>query len=107
MFKGVGRDIGKTSKWIVMKNLKRLGIKILDEAKVTAIKRTGVVCQKGDEAIEIPADSVILAIGSRPDTSLQVALEARGVKPLVIGDALKPRKISDAIYEATDAALSL
>ncbi|MPN35875.1 Metal reductase [bioreactor metagenome] len=66
-----------------------------------------MVCQKGNETIEIPADSVILAIGSRPDTSLQTALEACGINPQVIGDVLKPRKISDAIYEATDAALSL
>jgi hypothetical protein len=48
-----------------------------------------------------------LAFGSRPDTTLQAALESLGVKPHIIGDALKPRKISDAIYEATDAALSL
>jgi 2,4-dienoyl-CoA reductase (NADPH2) len=107
MFKGVGRDIGKTSRWSVIKNMKRLGVKILDEAKVTAIRKTGVVCQKGDETIELPADSVILAFGSRPDTTLQAALESLGVKPHIIGDALKPRKISDAIYEATDAALSL
>jgi len=57
-----------------------------------------VVYTKADgQDVTLPADTVVLAMGSRSENSLAKALENTGVEVRVIGDAAKPAKISDAI----------
>jgi NADPH-dependent 2,4-dienoyl-CoA reductase/sulfur reductase-like enzyme len=56
----------------------------------------------------IPNDTVVLAIGSRPNRELVEGLrEVPGLKVVEAGDCVKPRKIFDAIHEGHLAARQL
>jgi hypothetical protein len=61
------------------------------------------------EGIEraIPADHVVLAIGSKPMNRLAGPLQSLGIEVAVIGDAREPRGFAEAIAEGFEAALKL
>lgn len=94
----VGQDVGPSTRWVLMKNLKLRGVKTITGATMKDI-RPGTVTYTDSQGqdVEIPADTVVLAMGSRPENSLVTALEKVGVPVKVIGDAAKPGKIGNAI----------
>lgn len=63
---------------ILMKNYEKKGITFKLSAKVSEVKKTGVVFEKDGKTEEIPADKVLLSIGRRPVTQ-GVGLETIGV----------------------------
>jgi hypothetical protein len=52
----------------------------------------------------VEVDTVVTALGGRAENALEAALSARGLDVHVVGDALAPRTIHDAILTATRAA---
>lgn len=107
LLKGVGRDIGMSTKWVVMKNIKRLGVNIIDQASVKEVNGQGVLIEREGAETLIPADSVVLAVGARSVNGLAGELEGKIQEVHVIGDASSPRKITEAIREGFDLALKL
>ncbi|MCL6612446.1 MAG: FAD-dependent oxidoreductase [Peptococcaceae bacterium] len=107
MLKGIGKDIGVTTRWVVMKEISRLGVNVIDQAKVKEVNDRGVVIERGGQETLIPADTVVLAVGSRPAGELAGQLEGRVPDLHVIGDAASPRKITQAVREGFDLALKL
>ncbi len=106
-FKGVGRDIGISTRWVVMQNVRRLGIKVMDEATVKAVTAEGVVVEKDGAETLIPADTVVLAVGARPVNELAEQLQGRVAELHLVGDAVKPRKLTEAIREGFEVGLKL
>jgi 2,4-dienoyl-CoA reductase-like NADH-dependent reductase (Old Yellow Enzyme family)/thioredoxin reductase len=94
----VGQDIGPSTRWVLLKELKMRGVEIVTEATMKDITPEHVVYtdSKGND-VTIPADSVVLAMGSRPENSLAKKLEETGVKVHVIGDAKKAGRIGNAL----------
>jgi thioredoxin reductase len=57
---------------------------------------------------EVLADSVVIAIGFNPQTTLIEQLrQERALKVFEAGDCVKPRKLFDAIHEGHLAAYSI
>lgn len=52
-------------------------------------------------------DTIVLAMGSTPNDGLYARLEGRVSELYLIGDAVKPREIVDAVYEAEDVAIKI
>jgi 2,4-dienoyl-CoA reductase-like NADH-dependent reductase (Old Yellow Enzyme family)/thioredoxin reductase len=99
MTKKAGIDIGSSTRWTVMAELRRLGVKIMTGAKAIEINKEGVEIEKDGSKDLLPADTVVIASGSKPDTKLAEAV--KGVVPEihVIGDARSPRNALEAIRE--------
>jgi 2,4-dienoyl-CoA reductase-like NADH-dependent reductase (Old Yellow Enzyme family)/thioredoxin reductase len=108
MLPKVGEDIGKTTRWTMMLELRRSGIAIYRETKVLAIKENGVRIQSesGEEGF-IECANVVVATGYRPKTGFAESLVAAGLKVQVIGDAASPRMAINAIEEGFKAAWNL
>lgn len=102
--KGVGRDIGISTRWVVLKCIHRLGVKVMDQAMVKKITAEGVYVEKDGEETLLPADTVVLAIGAVANNTLAAELEGKVKKLYLIGDAKKPRKITEAVREGFDLA---
>ena len=102
-----GKDIGKTTRWIMMDRLRKLGVKIHTGTRVAEIKKDRVVAEGPDGTRELMAVTVVLAIGSKSESSLyeQIKKEFDGVS--IIGDARTPRKAMDAVREAYDLGCSI
>ena len=63
-----GRDFGISTRWIVLGNLRRLGVEIITGAKITGVKQEGVSIEKkgAPSTVLLPADTVVIALGARP-----------------------------------------
>ncbi len=105
MQRKIGSDIGVTTRWGMLSRLRTYGVDLRASSKVVSIKRDSVIIEKEDGSNEsIPADTVILAIGSRPNNALYEDLLGRVEKLNLVGDAIKPAFIIDAVRSAYDAA---
>jgi len=107
MLDKAGKDIGKTTRWIMMDRLRKLGVRICTGTRLTEIKRDRVVVEGPDGAEEIPADTVVLAIGSKADRGLYEEIEKEFHEVSLIGDACTPGKAMDALREAYDLGISM
>ncbi|MDQ7092419.1 FAD-dependent oxidoreductase [Desulfosporosinus sp. PR] len=105
MAKGIGRDIGPSTRWSMLTDLKRYGVKCLDETTVLEVLPEGVSVESSGSKGLLPADTVIFAVGSRSRNELYSALEGKVKNLSVIGDALNPRKALDAIHNAYAEAI--
>ena len=62
---------------------------------------------KGEPSTLAPIDQVVLAVGLKPKDELKGVLEALKIPYAVIGDALQPRRIFEAVEEGAKAAWNL
>ncbi len=93
-------NTGKTAQTILMGHLKGQGVKLFPECAVTAIEGNSVTLKKKDgSAVTLPADSVVLAIGDQPETSLYDALQDKVPELYNIGDSNGGGIIPTAVYE--------
>jgi 2,4-dienoyl-CoA reductase (NADPH2) len=108
MLPKIGQDIGRSTRWTILDDLRRAGIKLATETKVLEITDSEVVAENNGQKIKFPADSVIIAVGLRPNDALYQELEAAGKFELFkAGDANRPRKVMDAISEGYEVGLKI
>jgi len=105
--KGIGRDLGISTRWVVVKCIRRLGIKVMDQHTVKEVNEEGVLVEKDGEETLLPADTVALAIGAESNNPLEEQLKDKVKELHVIGDAYRSRKITEAIKEGFDLGREL
>jgi 2,4-dienoyl-CoA reductase-like NADH-dependent reductase (Old Yellow Enzyme family)/thioredoxin reductase len=102
----IAADLVAGPKAFLMESLKQNGVEQLVNTKVLAIADTGVKVATTDGEKDIPADLVVLAIGSRSNSALAQEL-AKQFPVTVVGDAQAVGKALDGINAAYQAALAL
>jgi 2,4-dienoyl-CoA reductase (NADPH2) len=106
-----GADIGISTRWTLLQDADRLGVKFIESCCVERITTEGVVADVRGEPRELVADTVVLAIGSRADDELEGFLVEEGIMDKVefhkIGDCAGPRKAIEAIHEGFELGLRL
>ena len=108
MLDKVGEDIGKSTRWTMMLDLKRSKVDILNKTRVLAIDKKGVLVKdENQEQSLIECENVVVATGYKVDNSLADSLANQGLKVHVIGDAKSPRRAIDAIEEGFTVAWNL
>lgn len=108
MLRRIGQDMGLTTRWVTLKDVEMRGIEVITEAKMKDLTPGKVVYtdSKGND-VTLPADTVVLAMGSRPVNSLATALEGSGAEVLAVGDAKKVGRIGNAIEDGFTLAREL
>ena len=107
MTRKIGADVGVSTRWTLMAELKRLGVRILTQTKGVGITPEGLAVEDAQGSGFIVADTVVLAAGSQSDDELANALQGHVSEVHVIGDAKKPRNILTAIREGFQLGLTL
>ncbi|MBN2224904.1 MAG: FAD-dependent oxidoreductase [Deltaproteobacteria bacterium] len=100
-------NVSKTARWSLMKSLKVMGVKLMPGTKLLEITDDAVVVETGKGKETIPADTVIIAVGARSVNELAASAQKDGVSVITIGDAKAPRKITDAVREGFEEALTI
>lgn len=103
----IGQDIGRSTKWVISMDLPRHGVRTLTSTKVISIEDNGVLVERDGQQEMIPADTVILAIGSRSVNEPLSLVEGLAPEIHVIGDAKKPRTAMEAIQDGFEIGNSL
>jgi 2,4-dienoyl-CoA reductase (NADPH2) len=101
MARKMAQDVGPSTRWVLLKDLKMRGIELITEATMKEISEDGVVyTDSAGNDHTLPADTVVLAMGARPEHSLAAALRHSGVEVKLIGDARKVGRVGEAIESA-------
>ena len=93
---GIALDEGPAPRKDLLNDMKNNGVKFYTETSVQEIRKDSVVVA-GKNNEEIPADTVVLAIGRVPNITLAESLKAEGLDVKVIGDAKEPALAGAAI----------
>jgi 2,4-dienoyl-CoA reductase (NADPH2) len=107
MLKEIGTNFGKTTRWGMLQDVKRYGIRTLVAASVLAITPESVWVEQEGKEEEIPADTVVLAVGTRPLNPLVGFMEHRGIPFRVVGDADQVGTAFEAVHQGFAAGRSI
>ncbi|HJX38619.1 MAG TPA: FAD-dependent oxidoreductase [Anaerolineae bacterium] len=102
-----GTDLGLTTRWTVLQELRRSKVSLVGEAPVRRITPAGVIALIGDQEQLFEADTVILATGVAAVRDLYNALLGHIDHLYLIGDAKEPRKAFDAVREGFETGTFL
>jgi mycofactocin system FadH/OYE family oxidoreductase 2 len=108
-FFSVGEDVDprlKTSVYtrFYQKGVRMTPLSVVQEVGAGWVRLTNTLTSQ-EWTVEV--DTVVTALGGRAENALEAALGGRGFDVHVVGDALAPRTIHDAILTATRAARRL
>lgn len=103
----LGRELSIVRRWRVLDTLRQHGVALHTRVKIESIdKKTVHYTDAEGQHHTVAAESVVLAVGARPDDSLARALEAAGVPVTAIGDGAQIGYIEGAIKSGMLAGLS-
>lgn len=107
MLPKLGKDIGLSTRWTVLQDLRRYGVEAVVSAKVEQITHYGIVVIVDGQERLLEADTVVLASGVSPNNTLYEALKARVSELYLIGDAKFPRKAFDAMHDGFEVGMAI
>lgn len=105
MREGIGIDLPQDARICLLHIFENsLSMHCMTGSRVTGIGDHAVTLERGgrEERLE-NIDTVVMAVGARPNQSLKQGIEDMGVKVLVIGDAESPRDYVKAIRQGAEA----
>jgi len=106
MQRGIALDAGANPRRQLVSFLEKRNVNIMTNTTVTEITEKSVKV-KGKTEIEIPADTVILAIGTKSENRLAQELKSAGLEVKVIGDADKVATVLEAVEQGFDVGRTL
>jgi 2,4-dienoyl-CoA reductase (NADPH2) len=107
MLEKVCCDVGISTRWTILQDMRHLGIDIRRNTAARRIEEGKVIVEVDGREEELPADTVIIAAGSCPDDELYRELKESGMEVHLVGDAKKARKAIEAIQEGYEVGLSI
>lgn len=101
MSKHVASDMGKATRWALIKQIRMRGISIKSRYKVVEISPTGVkIMNDAGEMSDLKANTVVLATGSQASNRLYLELKDALPEVHLVGDAINPGQVMTAIHQA-------
>ena len=107
MADSLGANFGKSTRWGMLQDVSRFGVKTLLQARVLAITDAGVRVEHGGREQLLPADTVILAVGTRAANPLEKVAQELGIACQVVGDALTPGTVFEANHQGYNAGRAI
>jgi 2,4-dienoyl-CoA reductase-like NADH-dependent reductase (Old Yellow Enzyme family)/thioredoxin reductase len=97
----IALNLESITRKVLLRELRERGVRFLTGSKLSRVEEAGVVVagENGKETF-VEADSVIIAIGNKPDNTLFEQIQSLGIPVYQIGDCLEPRSAKAAISEA-------
>ncbi|SEF00454.1 FAD-dependent oxidoreductase [Streptomyces sp. Ag109_O5-10] len=106
----IGEGMGRSTRWAVLAELRRHGVRWLTGVRYRAVLPQGVLLRDADGAERlVPADTVVVAAGQSPVDALRPVLAAAGVAHRSAGGAADARGLNAvrAVEEGMRAAHAL
>lgn len=88
-----------------MAALRELGVPMRTGHRLVSIGEASAVFVHDGQEVEIPADTVVLAIGMRPRARLSAELREAGIRATTVGDAVSIGRIGDAVQAGYRAGM--
>jgi len=99
MLKKLGQDIGTSTRWIIIQDLARLGVRTMTNTLAKEITAEGLIVEREGKEELIRGGTVVIATGAKAVNSLYEDLRDHIKEIYLIGDAKNPRKALEAVAE--------
>jgi thioredoxin reductase len=104
----IAKDASLAGRVVLLDLLRQHGVEFRTEVSLTEITSTSAaVTNRSGEWIEIPADSVVLALGMKPLSEEVRSFQGSAPESYTIGDCRTPREIRSAIHEGFNVTADL
>jgi 2,4-dienoyl-CoA reductase (NADPH2) len=103
----IGKGIGSGTKWVLKKELELTNVQIIFHAPVKEIKENGVMIEKDGLEKFIPADTIVLATGFVPDTSLYNTIKNLAPPEVYVAGTATAGHMIEGIGKAFEAAIRI
>jgi 2,4-dienoyl-CoA reductase (NADPH2) len=105
----VGSGLAKTTGWIRRTLLKKRGVAMLSGVEYQQIDDAGLHIRVNGKPQVLDVDTIVICAGQEPRRELLPTLEARGIRPVLIGgaDVAGELDAKRAIEQGTQVALGL
>jgi 2,4-dienoyl-CoA reductase (NADPH2) len=103
----IGADLEIWDRWALLDRLKKADVKLETNVNVREITYYGVRAKRGEESLFFEADSVVLAVGLKPDRELAQQLEGKVPELKVVGDCVEPKRILEATESGFRAGMEV
>jgi len=107
MIDKLGTNFGKSTRWSMLQDIKRSVINTRTQAKVLEITPSGVMIEQAGQRQEVPAETVVLAVGTKAHNPLQKTADEQHIPCQVVGDAKQPAMVFDAIHQGFQAGRNI
>lgn len=107
MMPSICADLDGVNKYYLKKVLREFEVRQHTDTKVVEILDDGVVVENAQCRFTIPADTVVLALGYKPNNKLEEDLKSLSCKVVTIGGAVKTSNALVAIEEGFNAGISI
>lgn len=98
----VGEGEGINTLFPMLRTLAEAGVNLIERVRPVRIHEGRIDLEGvfGEPGASIEATTIVPWLGGTPETTLIEELRARGIEPVVFGDALRPRRALQATQEA-------
>ena len=103
-----GSPVPHMNRIMLIDLLKQAEVKVITNNSLLEVKDGGVtIIDRRFRRTELPCDTVISAVGYRPDNALYHKLNGRLAELYIVGDAFSAENIENAIWTANEVALHI
>jgi 2,4-dienoyl-CoA reductase (NADPH2) len=99
MIDHIGKDIGITTRWGMLQELHRLGVKTLGSTEALEITADSVQVRVDGQDLALGADTVVLAAGSQSYNPLEKLVQSMELPYAVVGDAARVARAFEAVHQ--------
>jgi len=100
----VPEDINLNTRMGLLDLVKESKVETFTSTELLEVTGQGVIVNAEGTRRELKADSVVLAVGFKPESTLREELEGEVPELFAVGDCVKPRKIINAVWEGFHAS---
>ncbi|MFO8088689.1 MAG: FAD-dependent oxidoreductase [Desulfatiglandaceae bacterium] len=102
-----GSDLGPSTRWFILQELRRLGVEVLTDTEVLRICTAGVEVETRSGIGMLAADAVVFATGSETERPEWFGETCGLQRCILVGDAASPGNLLKAVKDGFEAALEL
>lgn len=103
----IARDMVAVNRMSLLRKLDEAGVAVVTGQRVVRIDDLGAVTRGEAGEVHYDADTVVTALGLRPNNALAVEFGAPRQNVLVAGDCVRPAKVGDAVHAGFHAGMSV
>ena len=100
----IGVDLGRTSRWVILQQLRDKGVELNVNARVVGIDAKYITVLQDGKYSHVKAKTVVVATRPQPKDRLFIQLRKKGIRVETIGSMVKSMKLLEVIHSTFDFA---
>ncbi|MFW9959840.1 MAG: FAD-dependent oxidoreductase [Candidatus Thorarchaeota archaeon] len=96
----IGVDLGRTSRWVILKHLKERGVELNVNSRVVEINTKYITFLQAGKYHHVNANTVVLATRPQARDRLALSLRKMSIRVETIGSVIKPMNLLEVIHSS-------